>query len=202
MSVREVLAARVTNNSFKELRTLLCDLYEPTPEQHLDEVFGLSSLGDKWPSQFARELDRLCEGMTIDDIKTRVLLKCLPPKIMTAVAGTSARTYRAIVDAADKTWARANESSRLSVSSVGSLPRDSPFLGCSRSPALTYQPRLSAPTSQPHPPPLNVSGLCKFHLRYGDNARACTLSCPRWPGECPRQVFTIEEEEPSPQGNE
>ena len=211
-AVREVLRAPTTNQSYQELRDLLCDLFEAPPEQRLDELFSLTTMGDSKPTRFARELDRLADGQTMTDVKTRIFLHCLPPSIQTAIGGNVSKTYTDLVKAAEKAWARADESSRASVNrvddfAVAAVSSQGSGRGRGRGGHRTttsfYGTGTSAPSSAGTRTPQTArpaqSGLCRYHRRWGDSARSCTEWCSRWTERrrAPNhpQVFSVEEEQ-------
>lgn len=111
-SIQEVLRSPVTNESFDRLKRRLCFMYDCTPKQKLDKAFGLTSIADKNPFVFAKELDRLFEGRTIDDVKSRILVCCLPRSVAQSITGSSL-TYENLVHWAFRSWSNLKESDRL-----------------------------------------------------------------------------------------
>ena len=210
-AVREVIRGPATDDSYQALRNHLCDLFQAPPEQRLDELFAITTIGDMKPTRFARELDRLAEGQTMEDVKTRIFLRSLPPSIRTAISGSVSRSYADLVKAAEKAWARADESNRTAVNridhfSVSTVSSRGAARSCGRGGRFLTNPN-PRPLTETSTRPLTAQnagrfpdGLCRYHRRWGDNARSCTQSCTRWPGRRAQaqpqpHVFAVEEEE-------
>ena len=56
--IQEFLDSDLGKDPYQELRDHLCDAFEPTLEQKLNQFLGISSMRDRKPSTFIRELDR------------------------------------------------------------------------------------------------------------------------------------------------
>ena len=97
----------------------MCDLYEPTQEQRLDEALKITEMGDRRPSRFARELERLFSGISIEDVMARVFHRSLPQDVKTAISGTAKTLpFREMVAAADAAWSRNNDDRSVGVNAT------------------------------------------------------------------------------------
>ena len=183
--IHAFLAKPRDKDPYKAIREVLCESFEPSVEQKLDTMLAASSMGSEKPSDFMAELDRLAAGLDIEDVKRRIFVRSLPERISTAISGFSGTTAE-LVRAADKSWAQAGETA--AVSSIAKVPK----AGRGRGNKNGNQLRPADPGSPRSATPL----LCPFHKKYGDSARRCLPTCPRWTAKYkPHQVFLVEEEE-------
>ena len=143
-------------------------------------------------------LPRNFEGRTINDVKSRILIRCLPHSVTQGITGSS-MSYEELVHAAFRSWSNLKEADRLAaISAVQAQPNRAcrtPTTSFPRQVSAGYRQPGPAPTSQVSSPdnPTFPPNLCKFHRKWGDQARSCSNTCPRWPAK--KQVFHIEAEE-------
>ena len=57
-----------------------------TTEQRIDIFLGTSSLNERRPTAYMRELDSLLVGLSLNDIKHRVFMRSLQPRIESAIS--------------------------------------------------------------------------------------------------------------------
>ena len=103
---------------YQELREMLCQTYEPPLEQKLDAFLTLMEIGDERPSKFGLELQRLTASASMDNVRKRIFLRCLPKTIVTAIMGSLEGNFQAIVKAADRAWTAASTASGQSSSAA------------------------------------------------------------------------------------
>ena len=53
------------------------------------------------------EIERLVANASMDEVKKRVFVHCLPPNIVTAITGSIGGPFQKVVHAADKAWTSA-----------------------------------------------------------------------------------------------
>ena len=104
--IQEFLLGRHGDNHYQALKDKLCSVFKSSAEQKLDQFLAISVMGDKKPSTFAREIQRLVAGMTINDVAKTVFTCSLPPRIATAVAGDPSVSLDELAEAADRAWCR------------------------------------------------------------------------------------------------
>ena len=106
--IHKFLEKPLGKDPYKYIRDRLCITFEPTVEQRLDAQLSSSSIGSEKPSEFMAELDRLASGLTIDDIKRRLLVQAMLERISTAISHILGTTVD-LVKAVDKSWVQAGE---------------------------------------------------------------------------------------------
>ena len=99
------------DDPYRELREMLCETYEPPMEQKLDAFLGLTEIGDERPSVFGLEIQQLTAKSSMDHLRKRVFLSCLPGPIVTAIAGSLQGSFNTVVKAADRAWTAASTAS-------------------------------------------------------------------------------------------
>ena len=157
---------------------MLCQTYEPPLEQKLDAFLGLKEMGDDRPSEFGLEVERLTAKASMDDLRKRVFIRCLPKSIVTAITGGLEADFRAVVRAADKAWmASSGDAPTSTVAAVSTAPvaRGNKRGGRQRG-------------GQARAPQMTSLTLCGFHKRFGDAARKCIQGCSRWGEERRRET--------------
>ena len=188
---------------YTEIRQLLCQTYEPTLEQKLDQLLAKPTMGDERPSEFELELRRLCDNASTEDILKRVFIQGMPHRLKDAVSANIDGTLDALVRAADRAWALNAGSYQGSVSAVTS--------GIPEPGSSTTVSAIATPSSVPargrgsrqrggrqgrqEQGRSKAVVLCPFHLKWGDSARRCLPSCSRWEARTPQQVFQVVEDD-------
>ena len=180
------------SDPYQEIRSMLCETFEPAMEQKLDTLLAINDAGDERPKEFGLELKRLLANATAEDILKRIFIRSLKPSVVTAVTGSLSGSFDALMAAANKAWtASATETATpASVSAVSAPPpasaRRTTRGGCQRGP-----PRS--------PGQIKSVALCTYHIKFGNAAKRCVPSCSRW-GDQNRQqdaatakVFQVEE---------
>ena len=188
--IQEFLEADLGTDPYTDLKRHLCEVFEATPQQKLDQFLATNSMGDKRPSAFLRELQRLVAGMTMQRIVRRVFTRSLPPRIATAIASNRQASLEELGKDADEAWAEGIEDSAASPT-VAAIARPA-------SRGRGFRPRGGAKAH--HQNERQATGeLCPYHAKWGDDARRCLSSCPLWSVKSlkqrPTKVFHIEEEE-------
>ena len=181
------------DDPYRELREMLCETYEPPMEKKLDAFLGLTEIGDERPSEFGLEIQRLTAKSSMDDLRKRVFLRCLPGPIVTAITGSLQGSFNTVVKAADRAKMAASTASGApqAAATVAAVANTSqvPF---SRGGKRKAPQRGARPTGQ-----MTSLTLCSFHKKFGDSARKCVQGCSRWrehrQGENPSaRVFQVE----------
>ena len=97
----------------------------------IDAILSMTEMGDERPAEFAMELQRLASDTTIDDVLKQLFLRCLPPKIVTAITSSLVGNFEAVAAAADKAWmaAAAAPSAAATVSAVTAPAESSSVAG-------------------------------------------------------------------------
>ena len=200
--IQEFLEADLGEDPYGDLKKHLCEVFEATTQQKLDRLLATTSMGDKWLSTFLRELQRLVNGVTIQQVVRRVFTRSLPPRIATAVARNEEVSLFELGKDADSAFDEiAND--KATTQTVAAISRQAgrgrwtgrgAFCGATRGKAGTRpQPqRLDAQTENRFP-----GGLCMYHAKFGDESKHCVSSCSRWAvrqGSPANRVFHIEEE--------
>ena len=181
------------NDPYQELREMLCETYEPPVEQKIDAFLGLSDIGDERPSEFGLEIQRLTAKASMDDVRKRMFLRCLPKETVTAITASLGASLQMVVKAADKAWTAASASpaahsaaSTVTAVTEGTVPT-------ARGSKRGGRQRGARPSGQ-----MTTLTLCNFHKRFGNAAKRCMQGCSRWGEERPRgapsaRVFHVED---------
>ena len=180
------------SDPYQELRQMLCQTYEPPMEQKIDAFLGLAEMGDDRPSEFGLEIQRLTPKASMDDLRKRVFVRCLPKAIRSAITGSLEGEFQAVVRAADKAWTAAASKGTLSSARVAAVSR-----GPGPSSRGNKRGRRQRGAQHRAPQMTNLT-LCSFHKKFGDTARKCAQGCSRWGEERqrdsqPARVFQVEE---------
>ena len=162
------------DDPYQEWREMLCLTYEPPLEQKLEAFLRLTDMGDERPSEFGWELLRLMDKASMDDLRKRVFLHCLPRSIVTAITGSLGESFQSVVTAADKVWMAAS-------TSTGSLSSTATVAAVSSSSVSTRGSKRGGHQrgSRQAGHMTNLT-LCNFHKRFGEAARKCVQGCSRW----------------------
>ena len=178
------------SDPYDEVRSTLCQTFEPPMEQKLDALLATNDMGDERPMQFGLELLRLLGPATAHDILKRIFLRSIPPTIVTAITGSLSASYRDVLSAADKAWTSASSApqSTAAVATISGQP------SVSRRGGRGGRQRGGRSASL-----LKSVVLCVFHQKFGNAAKKCTPGCSRWTENRPRdaqsaQVFRVEED--------
>ena len=180
------------NDPYKELREMLCQTYEPLLEQKIDAFLELKEIGEERPSEFGLELQRLTAKASMDDVRKRVFLHCLPKTIVTAIRGSLEGDFQTVVKAANRVWTAASTSAEVSLSpaTVAAVTSgQTSSRGGKQGGGRQHVPR---PSTQ-----MTSLTLCSFHKRFGHAARKCARGCSCWGKNRPRdppatRVFQVE----------
>ena len=197
--IQEFLATDRGKDPYQELKEHLCEVFEPTQQQKLDQFLSTTVMGEKRPSAFLRELERMVAGIPVSQIVRRVFTRSLLPRIATAIAGNTNSTIKEIGKAADQAWDEVSGKPVTITQTVAAISRDS---GRGKGGRQRGGPRRSGSR-----PPANQSQqrLCYFHERWGDDAKRCISTCSRWASRGnvqPTKVFHVEQEDEMSENSE
>ena len=99
--IQRYLERDLGDDPYEDLKKHLCKVYQPTKQQRLDQFFETTTLGDRKPSSFMRELERLVGDLEAEDFIRRVFIRSLPSRIATAITGNGAATLEKLGDLSD-----------------------------------------------------------------------------------------------------
>ena len=159
---------------YQELREMLCQTYESPLEQKVDAFLAMADMGDERPAKFALELQCLTAKASMDDVRKRVSLRCLPRSIVTAIPSRLGGKFLEVVQAADRAWTAAAvtvnaPSAAASVSAIVGPP-----------PATRGRKRGGRQRGGRAAGQVATLAMCSFHRKFGDAARKCPQDCSRW----------------------
>ena len=180
------------DDPYQEIRRQLCRTFGPSMEQKLDTLLSITDMGDEQPMEFGLELQRLLGDASTGDILKRIFLRSAPPLIATAIRGSRSAKFEELIEAANDAWTTASASPTGPSTAAVSVAAVSSTQSHRRGGRGGHQrgSHSSGPT--------RTLQLCNFHIKFGDAAKKCSLSCARWGDQArtrdlPTQVFQVEE---------
>ena len=178
---------------YAEIRSVLCQTFEPKREQKLDALLATTEMGDERPAEFVMELKRLWDNADAEEIVKRIFYRCLPRRLKDVVSGSLDDTLDGLVATADRAWAR-DSTAESGVAAVTHQPPGAginPGSGPAAGSVSRGRGRRPRGGRQPRQESRSVT-LCPFHIKWGDSARRCLPTCSRWDPAARQQVFHVE----------
>ena len=152
---------------YNTLRATLIEIFGKTQAQKDQEILNINGLGDKKPSELLQHIQNLNA-----DPKTLVkalFLAQLPPEVRQILALSDKTDIKELAREADRIMEVSRLSGTSQVSSVGFRKSGG------RNPDYPKGDQHPVPKSDQQWPLL--SGLCKYHSKFGDRARSCLPPC-------------------------
>ena len=167
------LAAPRGKDPYAEIRSMLCQTYEPKREQKLDALLSATDLGDERPAEFALELKRLLDNASSEEILKRIFFRCLPRRLKDVVSACSDESFDGLAAVADRAWARDSAMETAVTVVQAANPHVSPTSSSSMVSTTTVNPpargrgrRQRGGARQPRQESRSIV-LCPFHVKWG-----------------------------------
>ena len=153
---------------YDTLRAALIKIFGKTQAQKDQEVLNINGLGDKKPSELLQHIQNL--NADPQTLVKALFLAQLPPEVRQILALSDKTDIKELAKEAD----RVMEVSRLSINSQVNSTSGFRKSG-GRNPDYPKGTQHPVPKSDQQWPLL--SGLCKYHSKFGDRARSCLPPC-------------------------
>ena len=179
------------DSPYQEIRSELCEAFEPSMEQRLDTLLAVTDSGEESLRAFGLQLQRLLGDATTDDILKRIFLRSIPHTIVTAISGSLEAKFSVVLQVADRAQKASATSARAAPAAATVAAVSGPSTPAPRRGGRGGRQRGGRSGAQDH---IKSVQLCHFHLRFGDSARRCAQGCVRWANQQrDAQVSQVEE---------
>jgi len=185
--VEDIIITPPADEPYSTLKTELVRRLSSSRDQRVRQFLTHEEMGDRKPSQFLRHLKGLALDVP-DDFLRSIWSSRLPPHIQTILAGQAEGNLDAASQLADRiaevaplpitaSIAQTPESASL-LQKIEDLSRQVAALssgGTRHRPHSRDRRKENNAPSPAHGPA--VRGYCRYHQRFGDEARKCTPPC-------------------------
>lgn len=193
--VEDIIINPPQQNAYVYLRAELIRRLSTSEEQRVRQLLMEEQLGDRKPSQFLRHLRSLAGTTQVQDNLLRQLWsQRLPPQIQAILQTQGELPLDQVAVLADKIMEVTQNAIPTSVNAVTTAPANeiaalsqrmeeltkqvaelqSSLRRRSRSRRRTSSSRGSSPAAYTN---TNTTGICWYHMRYGEQARKCVTPC-------------------------
>ena len=157
------IAAPPLHGKYEAIKALLLKTFSLSAKERARQILDIQSLGDSRPSHLMEKMLNLLGGEDPQILFMEVFLRCLPPRVQTALANTPITDPRALAEEADRFFlaARQPDAETLAVTLSG------PSTG------RTAWRRPEAAMSDQR----GDTGQCFYHARFGTKAKKCIAPC-------------------------
>ena len=194
-----------SENSWRDFLNHLRKEYGPTPQQKASIFVDGFKRDGRRPSQYAAALNDKTKDVTLDDIKKEMMMREIPVEIRRMLQERIEKcSFKEAAEIADayfdrdgqprhRSSAPINEISEplsalhLEANNDDTITDANAITGRSRQhPKKSSRSRSKSRNTNGQPPtkatetPTADNELCFFHDRFGDKARNCHISCPRF----------------------
>lgn len=171
-------------NKYEEIKARLIDIYSDSNEKKLRKLLNEVSLGDKKPLQLLVEMSRLGGTAISQEVMKTLWMQHLPTNIQSVLTASSdsldsfARMADRISEIEQpKAYSVAQDNNDNLAAAIEKLTRQVAELKLEQ--RQFQQKRSKSPVSRGVSPSgaRDGSGLCWYHLRFKEKARACKSPC-------------------------
>ena len=148
--VRDIVRAPTDSGTYDRLRNRLCLAYELTDDQRVDKMLTTSALGDRKPTELMAELLELC------------------PREAEATTFIKRIFIRALPPSVGSALSQAPDMLPIPLAEAADKAWHYSCMQAAQVNALTTSARGGA------------AQLCYWHKKWGDQARRCNKTCPRF----------------------
>ena len=187
--VEDLIISPPANEPYTTLKTELVRRLSASRDQRVRQLLTHEEMGDRKPSQFLRHLKSLAPDVP-DDFLRSIWSSRLPTHIQTILAGQAEGNVDAASQLADRisevaplpttaSVAQAHDSANL-LQRIDDLSRQVAALTSGRTRQRPHSRDRDRRSANHVPSPAHSSedrGYCRYHQRFGDNARRCTPPC-------------------------
>ena len=204
VSVLDIIQNPEISDKYLNLKKHLIERHTISEQRKLDKIFSNSELSDQKPSEFYRSLALVAGAGFDNELLKKLWLRKLPKPLNVALTGSNLANITELLKLADNIWEITNDSEICAVQSFSKssntqLNLDKAVEGiskiasvmcdqfsklsmevCAMKEAFEQRPSKfgyrqhrgrSRSTSR------NRNWVCKYHYRYGVNARNCEQPC-------------------------
>ena len=150
------------------LRAALIEIFGKSQAQKDQEVLNINGLGDKKPSELLQHIQNL--NADPQTLVKALFLAQLPPEVRQILALSDKTDIKELAKEADRVMEVSRLSGTSQVNSTGGFRKSG-----GRHPDYPKGTQHPVPKSDQQWPLL--SGLCKYHSKFGDRARSCLPPC-------------------------
>ena len=158
--VVDLLSNPPAEDRYKTLKDRLTATFGLGRRERASRLLHMRGLGDRKPSQLMDEMLALLDGHTSCFLFEQIFLEQLPEDIRLQLANADFSNLRAVALLADTLWlARDQHDTAVAVNRVSMAPK---------------WPKKSSPAPIQ---PIDKTGLCFYHARFGNKAHKCITPC-------------------------
>jgi hypothetical protein len=205
--VSDLILTEPADKPFSILKTKILEAYEPTNAAKFRKLLEGCELGDRKPSALLREMRQLAQGRVSDELLRELFFKRLPETVATILVTTDVTNLDRAAEAADKVHDQTFRNS-TPVAAVNTTPSEVHAATANTPPSEMQQLRETMsvlinavkqlsnrqPRSRSHSrsggnrnfgsrnssPSRRKYDLCRYHYKFGDDARQCRSWCKKW----------------------
>ena len=173
--VLDLLLQPPDTEKYKALKQRLLDTFTLSDAQRANLLLNMPGLGDSKPSQLMDKMLALLGDHPPCFLFHEIFLQQLPAHIRAHLVQAKLTDCRAMALAADALWTASGSSINAVQHTANATPRNN---------VSKFRPTFAraSPTQLSTNHPVEPSGLCFFHQRFGDAARQCRPPCT-FPGK-------------------
>lgn len=200
IKVLDIIQNPTTNDRYRNLKKILIERHSLSETSKLDKILSDSDMGDRKPSEFYRSLALLAGSNFSPDVLTKLWLRKLPKSLNVALTGSNINDHNELIQLADRLWEVIYNGEICSVrqpsrtSNIEQIVQNLTASLCENINKLTlevtslkreletrtsrpFYRRYSRSNSRSHGRSPNRNWLCRFHYKFGNQAKKCEQPC-------------------------
>ena len=174
--VVDLVTAPPTTDKYDAIKKRLTKSFAKTPAERATKLLEISDLGGRSPLALLDEMRNLSRGENIEFLLRAIFLRALPEEVRRVVRNST--TLEELAAAAEDHFTKAGAAidPRRSVCAAGKDADDVDSVAAFR----RHQDRSGPKSSTPR-----EKDICRFHAKFGANARNCIAPCRMAPPSNP-----------------
>lgn len=199
VKVLDFIQNPTASERYINLKKILIERHSLSENSKLDKILSDSDMGDRKPSEYYRSLALLAGSNFSQDVLTKLWLRKLPKSLNVALTGSNISDRNELIQLADRLWeviynGEINSIRSSRTSNMEQVVQNLTASLCENINKLTLEVsslknELEHRTSRPSYRRYNRSNsrsrgrsqsrnwLCRFHYRFGSQARKCEQPC-------------------------
>ena len=175
--VADLVTTPPTTDKYGTIKRRLTKSFEKTPAERATKLLEMEDLGGRSPLALLDEMRNLSRGEDIDFLLHAIFLRALPEEVRRVVRD-STRPLEELAAAAEDHFTKAGAAidPRRSVYAAGRDADDADSVAAFRRHQDRSRPKSSTPREK---------DICRFHAKFGANARNCIAPCRMAPPSNP-----------------
>ena len=174
--VVDLVTAPPTTDKYDAIKKRLTKSFAKTPAERATKLLEISDLGGRSPLALLDEMRNLSRGEDIDFLLRAIFLRALPEEVRRVVRNST--TLEELAAAAEDHFTKTGAAidPRRSVYAAGDDADDADSVAAFRRHLDRAGPKSSTPREK---------DICRFHAKFGANARNCIAPCRMAPPSNP-----------------